>query len=618
MKKATPKTSLKLTEAIVRAGAGEGNFQHGLELYRGDAVFDTTMRGETLTGKCEGTNEPFYEVSVELDGGGVRKTSCECRYKLAGYCKHAVALLLSYVHKPGQFVARKELAELLAGLNREQMLALLVKLAEETPELRDWLEAEIALPVAAAKEKAKAPKRKKVDVQVYRRQTRSILHSLDHMRASEAYWHVGDLAGGLRGVQDKAMTFLDAGDAEPALEILLALLDESQDSFEDIDDSDGELGDFLNGVGEKLAEVILSLDLDEDRRKDLLSDLDEWDGNLSNYGVDGLDVAIAAAQYGWTDAPQELAAQSAGEDHDEADDWDDDDWDDDDDDDAPHYPATYSSPDPAVHLGRQLTRAKLNVLERQGHIEEFLALCLRMGGHLRYALKLCEMGRAPEAVKYALKNLTEADDALKLAQQLRETGHLDDAIRIGEHGLKLKGSKSLLGSWLGPIEEAQGRTSQALDAWMAALGDSPTLEKYQTVKRLAGSGWSKRKPEAMEAVQKSWNREEHVRVLLYEEQWDDVIKIAERDEYSYRVIGVAADGLIADRPDWVIRASVKQANGLIAKTQSKYYVHAANWLRRAKAAYAQLGKTDEWKKFLQNLKEEYKRRPALQAQLNKL
>ncbi|MGH9852163.1 MAG: hypothetical protein ACREBD_20185, partial [Blastocatellia bacterium] len=63
---------------------------------------------------------------------------------------------------------------------------------------------------------------------------------------------------------------------------------------------------------------------------------------------------------------------------------------------------------------------------------------------------------------------------------------------------------------------------------------------------------------------------------------------------------------------------VKQSDVLIVKTQSKYYPYAAEWLRRAKAAYAQMGKTGEWQKYLSKLKEQYRRRPALMAHLEGL
>jgi uncharacterized Zn finger protein len=449
-------------------------------------------------------------------------------------------------------------------------------------------------PRKAATAKAAKPKRKKkVDTEVYRSRVRGIMHSLDHMRASEAYWYVGGLTEQLSGVEKTAMEFLDAGDAETAFRILMTLLEESYDGFEYIDDSNGELGGFLDGVGKTLAEVVLSLDPDEDQREDILSDIDEIHDKLSSYGVDGLEVAIAAAQYGWDELPPEAQGRRVEEE-------DEDRW---------------YRPKPISQI---LTDAKLNVLERQGRTDEYLELCLKSGEHLRYALKLVSLKRVAEAVKYALKHLAKANDALKLAQALRESRHPAESLKIGERGLKLGGSKASLGAWLGPIEEAQGRAAKALEAWQAAFHSSPSLDTWKTIKRLAGSRWKRMKPELMVTLKKGYDQQALAEVLIEEQDWDAAIKVADKEAYDYRLVATVADALITHRPEWVIRASVKQADALIEKTQSKYYTHAANWLRRVKAAYAQMGKTGEWQKYLSKLKEQYSRRPALIAQLEKL
>jgi uncharacterized Zn finger protein len=205
-----------------------------------------------------------------------------------------------------------------------------------------------------------------------------------------------------------------------------------------------------------------------------------------------------------------------------------------------------------------------------------------------------------------------------LAQSLRESGHLDESLKIGERGLKLGGSKAALGSWLGPIEEAQGRAAQALEAWQAAFHSSPSLAVWQTVKRLAGARWKRLKPELMASLEKGYNHQALAEVLIEEQEWDAAVKVADERTHDYRLVATVADALIAHRPEWVIRASVKQSDALIVKTQSKYYPHAAEWLRRAKAAYAQMGQTGEWQKYLSKLKEQYSRRPALMAQLKGL
>jgi len=615
-------TNTKLTETAIRAGATEKSYQRGYELYHNGSISNTAIQGQSLSGDCEGSYAPFYKVRVELDDGGIRSANCNCEYDFGGYCKHIVALLLVYINSPKRFFLRKEPKELLTNLTREQLLALVEKLLKERPDLYDLIEAAIITPIPSGKEKS--TKRKKADTDVYKRRVRNIMHSLDSMRTSEAYWHVGGLTDELRGVKQTAKEFLNANDAETALEILLALVEESQDGFDYIDDSNGELGDFFDEVGETLAEVILSLDDLEDRRESILIDLDDLHDKLSDYGVDGLEVAIVAAKYGWDENPQEMREYSdEDEDDDDGDEYYEDDYDEDEDDDNEEFEHDYfnqfSSHHQSDSLTQSLTRAKLSVLERQGKTEAYLALCLRENEHLRYALKLSELGRVSEGVEHGLKYLSFADEVLVLAKVLREKGNIDNVLKIGERGLKLEGRKATLGEWLAPIEEAQGRTNQALEAWMAVISDRPSLATYQIIKRLADKKWSKLKPDVMGALEKSYDKLPLAEVLLFEEKWDEAIKVAEgENSYNRRVIEIVADALIAHRPEWVIRTSIKIAESLIAETKSSLYSTAAQWLRRAKDSYVHLGQTEKWQKYLHELKEKYKRRPALQAQLKNL
>jgi hypothetical protein len=500
---------------------------------------------------------------------------------------------------------------LLQQSRRDQLVALVTKLISEHPELGDIVEAALVAPSVSGRLKTPAARQRKVDTEVYRRRVQAVMHGLDYMRASEAYWHVGGMVEELSGVEGSAREFLNAGDPESALRILLTLLEEAQDGFEYIDDSNGELGGYLDSLGETLAEVILSLDPDEDEREDIISDLDDLHDGLSEYGVEGLGIAIMAARHGWDDVPDQARREESD------DNAEDEEWKTDDDladgEDSWHAPS-WARDDPS----RALTRAKLNILERQGRTDEYLALCLREGEHLRYALKLLELDRASEAVSHALKRLKVAGEALTLAQALRESGHVAEAVRIGERGLRLGGQKAALGQWLGPVEEAQGRNSQALEAWLAAFRESPSLAAWQTIKRLAGPRWKRIKQEAMASLEKFYDKHPLAEVLLSEQEWDAAIRVADKQAQDQRVVATVADALIEHRPEWVIRMSIKQSESLIALTQSSLYPAAADWLRRAKAAYARTGRTGEWQKYLLRLKEQYRRRPALMAQLTTL
>lgn len=547
---------------------------------------------------------PITGYRWNLDEAGVANASCTCLYEYGGYCKHIVALLLSYLRHPKSFAVRKAPAELLSDLDHNDLTAILTKLMQEQPDLYDRIEAMTSVP-----SKSKKKRRKKVDIDVHRRHILSIVHSLDGMRMSEAYWHVGGLANQLREVEESAMKFLDAGDAESALDILLVLLEESSRGIEHIDDSNGELGGFVGDLGTPLAEAILSMDLSQVERDRLVRRLEKLIDYAGDYGMEGnLDIAVQAAKYGWDDAPKGKASLRG----DGSVFYEDEDWDEDNEYEFRErgFPVDSGFDD--------LTEAKLNVLDRQGQTEEYLALCKQEGRHLRYTLKLCDLKQTAEAVKYAKKNLTTAEETLEVARRLRESRLVTEAIEIGERGLKLKGSKANLGEWLGPVEEAQGRTKQALTAWTAAFGEDPTLEIYKTIKRLAGTSWGRLRSEIMAKLRRSHDKQALAEVYLLEEEWDDAIKVAAGRDVWYTIAEIVADGVIQHRPEWVVQISLKHAERLMSEVKSKNYPIAATWLKRAKQAYTLLGKSDEWKKYLKETKEKYKRRPALQSQLARL
>ena len=605
-----------LTESVVRVLTTPQSFSRGQELYRADAISNATQQGNQLTAHCEGTMQPYYRVSATLDDAGVSKANCTCEYDFSGHCKHIVALLLTYIHKPKSFAARQAPEELLEDLSREELRALVLQLLEREPELYDWIQAMTAAP--ASPSKAKPARKKKIDAEIYRRQARNVLHSLDRVRASEAYWGMGGFADGLREIQASAQKFLDAGDPDTALTILLALVEEVTNShaYEYLDDSNGELGDYMNGIGLPLAEAILSVEKSDKERAQLAQKLKKWERELRDYGIEeGLDLALQATEYGWNDAPPRRAPTVA---RGESKDWieEDDEFKDEDEFETGDE---YGDSDFYVRdTALDLTEAKLNVLARQNRIEEYLALCQKHGKHSRYARKLIELGRVLEGTNYALEHLEFADDALTLAQALREAKHIPEALAIGEHGLKLQGYKFALGQWLAPLEETQGRVAQALKAWLAAFEERPSLEIYKRVKQLGARDWEKLETRVMNFLKKSWDKSALAQVLLFEEKWDDAIAVANQREADYTVVAIVADGALQQRPEWVIRASKKQALELIGRTQTKYYVHAVEWLERMKNAYAVLKQNDAWRAYLDDLKLEYKRRPALQAQLKRL
>ena len=513
----------KITESVLKSLSSSESCSRGYELYKSDAVFDTFRQGAFLTGKCEGSSAPFYQMRVQLDEGGIEEASCTCSYDWGGYCKHIIALALTYIHNTDAFTEQKEIEKLLGQLDKNALVRLIAKMVDKDPDLYFWLQT--AIPTASAKSQpARSRSKRKTEVSKteYRRQIQSILHSLRGYRMSEAYWMMGGMVNQLDHVRDTAYEFMEAGDAQGALVILTTLLTEVSGSFEQFDDSDGALGGFFSELALPLVEAILSADLSKTERRSLFKELEPVVEELSAYGIDGLDVILAAVNRGWSDeAPNEL------EDYD--------------------FDDTI------------LIEAKLNILDRQNQLEEYLKLCLEVGEYRRYILKQIELGEFEKAVEIAGKTLTQASDALMVAKALRNTGRLPHALRLAEKGLSLDGNKYDLGAWLGQIEETQGQVEQAIQAYQAAFTSLPSLELYSTLMKLSGPNWESLKPTLMQTLQDSNRSDVLAEVFLFEEEWDQAIGVADKaGEWNYSLIEKVADVVLPFRPDWVIQAAVNR------------------------------------------------------------
>ncbi len=582
--------NIQLTEQIIRERANEQSFQKGLEYYQAGAIYNTSWQstpdGMALTSSCSGSSE--YHLRVEMDADGVRAAFCTCPYDWGGDCKHIVALLLSYLHAPAEFSEQKSVAELLSGLEKESLVALIARLVERLPDLYDELHRALPLVNLAAKAPvqpqatpAKERPQTQVSEPVYRKQIKLILRQSryheddDYDEVAPAY--LDDLQETLQ----TAKQFLDAGDAEGALIILRVLFEETSKNYDYEMDYDGDVAGFIQDLGLPLAEAILSVELDAQAHADLQKSMRKvYDALDDGIESSALDVIFAALEYGWnTLSEDDIELEEDGEDI----------W------------MSYE----------QLEQARLNVLERQGRTAEFLQLAQTADSH-RYLLKLLQLGQMEEAIA-ASQSLSENRAILDIAKKLHAAGREQAALSLAERGLEQGGHAIYeLALWLAPLEEAQGRKDLALLAYRAAYDAQPIISLYRHVKRLAGTEWENIRPALIEKVDETKMPVNMADIQLEERNWDDAIRIAEKFHFYTGLLDRVVEAVIPVRPDWVINVSLKQANDLIAPTQSKLYPDAAKWLARAKKAYQAKGQVSEWQAYISQLRVTYARRPSLQ------
>jgi len=588
-----------LSESVIRQQASDESFRRGENYYRRGAVGSLVQRSNLLQAEIEGSQYEPYRVGITFDEGGITGAVCSCPYDWGGWCKHIVAALLACLDEPEKIEVRTNLDELLADLDREQLQSLLLHLATRDPSVADEIEGQIvflrSVPADSQAPRTGTPpaRHTPVDPQPVRRQVSGILHSLDRMRASEAYWHVGSVVDQVRGLLNQVQGFIEAGDGRNALILLEAITDEYVEGWLCLDDSDGYAGGFFGELGEIWTEASLVADLSPTERKQWSQKLTRWQSEIDYYGIDDVfDAAQAAVIQGWEHPALqrvlqgEITRQGAWEDE------------------APWY-------------ADELTLARLRVLERQGRYREYLYLAKAEGRMEPYVVMLARLGRVQEAVSEGLQFLNVPDQFLSLAKVLREQGELAAALRVAAHGLTLEGSKGPLAAWLRDLADGMGEPELALKAATVAFRAIPSMSAYERVRDLAGEGWPQLREDLLAYLRHSssvFSAQAHVDIFLREGFLDDAITAVEKGA-SYDLLARVMDAAITNRSDWVIQAARQQAERIMDPGRAKYYHHAVDWLDKARAAYRAAGREVDWQTYLAEVRTRHGRKYKLMGLL---
>ena len=266
-----------LTEAHIRKLASEPSFERGETYYRDGAILEPVRQAMELRAQCAGSDYEPYQVSATLAEGGIAETSCTCPYDYGGICKHIVALLLTYVHKPQACRSIPPLAALLAGRSQEELIALIGEMIKREPELLSLVE----LSVATEQARQGQP----LDVTAYRRQARRALrHESQHLIEKE-----------LRALRELAARLAKAGDWLNAGAIYHAVLDEAVRGYDDMlweMDEDGEIAIMIDEFALGLSQCLKKSKADAQTRRAWLEALLE--AELADIEMGGIDLAPSA------------------------------------------------------------------------------------------------------------------------------------------------------------------------------------------------------------------------------------------------------------------------------------------------------------------------------------
>jgi uncharacterized Zn finger protein len=574
---------IELSENDVRRWTDEAFFNRGQNYYRNGYILNPRRQGDLLKARCQGSRPQPYHVEITLSERGIVRGNCSCPVGVGGRCKHAVALLLTWIHRPESFTEVMELDATLEEHSKAELIILIHRMLDRYPELEELLE----LPILTAGKEVPP-----VDETLIRRLARNAFHGV-HDR-----WDTSTVAQRLLELVEIGDHYAERKRWGEASTVYRTVMQVTLGSYHHVDDESGHLYTVVNRCVEGLGRALEELE-DAAARGTLLKslfDVYHWDiefgGIDMGYDSGRLMLELTTSQerervVGWI---QE--AIPTGED-----------WSD--------------------RYKRQSYGAFLLALQRDELDDAaYLRLCR-------------ETERWHDLVERLLK-LEREDEALKVAHELGDY----DLLRIAELFVSYQHASLIeplvseraststdrrLTEWLKERARTRGDAEEALKLSSQLFWQHPTLTGYQELKALARplERWAELRATILSELR--GNRHQLGLLLdIYLEEHavaDALAALAEaraagewaRFAHSVKVAEAAEEAY----PQEALSLYVKVAESHIAARGRSNYQQAVVYLKRARDLAYRLGAEASWKTFITELREQNSRLRALKEELNR-
>ncbi|HST21369.1 MAG TPA: SWIM zinc finger family protein [Blastocatellia bacterium] len=469
-----------ITEAMVRALASEQSFERGKRYYLDGAISETMLQGKELSGECAGSQYEPYEISVTFSARGIKDASCTCPYEYDGICKHAVALLLTYIHQPQAFHLAASVEEMLKQRSKEELLAIIGAMLKQKPKLRALVE------LAATAQDASAGKA--VDTAAIRKSARRVLQY-----NYEDYYSSRKIAKELRALSQIADPFVKANDWLNAGRIYHALLDEIVSGYDEIIqqvDENGDIAVVVNECTEALGKCLNKSDIDSRTRREWLETL--LDAFAKDVEIGGIDFAYDASdiiikqaddeEWVWVEARVRTLANGSR------------DW------------------------GReQLISFLAKGMGQRGRKSEAESLIREIGTPEQQAQLLIKEGRIEEAVQM-MNDIVESKPGLvtQFADWLLEAKAKPAALNfVLRHERTASWGRD---QWLADYYRSHGTPQEAVVAQKTLLVNSPSVEQFKVLQALCHKtkNWPEVRAEVLAGLEHARRFDALVEIALHE------------------------------------------------------------------------------------------------------
>lgn len=666
-----------LTAQDVAAMTDDGSFSRGRDYHRQGAIRQPIRRGRTLSALCRGSDPAPYRVQAGLGDPGrgepkIIEYGCSC--PRGGFCKHIVALLLTWIESPEEFAVLPTTAETLADQSRETLLQLIDQMLEHDPALASLVDRLRPAPPPPPAAPGEARTRTISQAAFRRRVARAIDDAFDGEDEYDPYREYLDGEAGYSAVTEQLRPFVDqaeglerAGRLADAILVYTTVAEEAVE-YED-KRGDGSAMDVVLACGngllrclERQAVLAEGDRLEPADRAALVESLYNvwlvtggpgWGENEPGVPVEdvileeGAELVaspwLSLPERGGRDVEEAMAAELTEAERARLHSWLQDLLD----------PANGQS---EAHLKRAAIRFLFKLRRDTADDDELLDAYKKAELWDDAAKLLLKLGRVDAAVALAGRHLTTARQTIAFADRLRALGDDGAARAIGFVGGRFwetegtrPGDDLTYLDWLSARYAEQGMVKEAFETDRRRFKRRPVFQTYEAVRQAAerpglpADLWQQTRSELIAELTERGLWGTLIDVYLHEGLVAEAIAaLRELDRpreharpavagfggfgsYGYDgVLGVGSHRLRVakaakhDYPDEAIRLYRSLADAAIAGRDRQAYRAAAGYLAAIRRLLEESGRSAEWRQTITALRDEHRRLRALKEELDAL
>jgi uncharacterized Zn finger protein len=598
-----------LSRSDVRNWTLDRYYERGENYHRQGRIQRPRREDRLLKAECRGSRPNPYHVEARLDADGIAWAECSC--PVGGGCKHAVALLLTWVESPEDFEDTDPLEELLQEQSPAKLVSLILKMVDRHPDLERLVRLSATSTTAS------------VDAKELRNQIQSVFENVGdpynyrrdpYAQRHDPYYAPREVKEDLDPFFTMAEDYAENDRHAEAATVYRLLLEEIRNHYENFHDEEGELGLVVDESARELGELLAVVD-DEALRNTLLRALFDtyiWNLELGGYGLG--DRAHEALLEKTTPEERHRVANWVRDRLPNVDLRDETLWisemsgDD-----------SWSSNWKRRALGGFLLDLEKDTLDDA----TYLRICRESGRLQDLVDRLLGLDRLDEALDAARKATDY--EVYQLTSTFETHGH-GEAV----HDLVLDrlndATDSRLVSWLRDYAEAHGDTDRALDLSRRLFWTNKSESAYQDLKSVAQDAgrWPEVQSEIHEQLREDANYALLTRLHLADDDVEAALETVDKADRSFswsynrsRLQIQVAEAAEEEYPEEAIDLYIDRGLSLIAERGRKNYRQAAEYFQRVKALYDQ-HQPGAWADVLEALyDDELHRLPAARDEFEK-